>query len=349
MMPDRRTTWLLFIFFSLLASANLAQDQWRTHHRLQIGYEHDSNVLEAIHHEQGADNLRLLLDFKAQRRGLSLAYQGGYQLYPGYAAENKLANEFSAGLQHRLAGNVDIGVQVWARLKIFLNSDQDLARGFWQPFIQWTLNRHASLRTGFRQDGLDYARSDYFDYTGPGFFLQWRQRLAGHWTVMPTVAISQNRFQRTAQQLLGNTPGLIMEAVRQQDDVTSAGLYSEWLWRSLLLSVHYQWQQNHSNSYGYNYDRHGLTLMFTEQIGTFFVRGYMTWQKKNYRDALLPFLPIELDTEQEENNFYVIDLSRDLVPDVTAVVRWAWYKNESPWANLYYKKTLLQTFLEWRF
>ena len=89
--------------------------------------------------------------------------------------------------------------------------------------------------------------------------------------------------------------------------------------------------------------------MFTEQIGTFFVRGYMTWQKKNYRDTLLPFLPIELDTEQEENNFYVLDLSRDLWPEITAVVRWAWYKNESPWANLYYKKTLLQTFLEWRF
>jgi hypothetical protein len=348
MMPDRQTIRLI-ICLGFMASVASAQNGWRTHHRLQVGYEHDSNVLEAISHEKGADNLRLLLDLKAQRRGLSLAYQGGYQLYPGYAAENKLANEFSVGVQHRIATNVDIGVQVWARLKIFLSGDQDLARGYWQPYIQWTLNDHSSLRTGFRQDGLDYARSDYFDYDSPGFFLQWRQRLATHWTVVPTISFNQNRFQRTAQQLLGSSAGLVMEAVRQEDDVTTAALYNEWLWRSLLLSVNYTWQQNRSNSYGYNYDRHGVTLMFTEQMGTFFLRGYMTWQKKNYRDALLPFLPIELDTEQEENNFYVLDVSRDLWPDITAVVRWAWYKNESPWANLYYKKTLVQTFLEWRF
>jgi hypothetical protein len=349
MMADRQTTRQLFLCLSLLASTTMAQSTWRTHHRLQVGYERDSNVLEAINHEQGADNLRLLLDLKAQRRGLSLAYQGGYQLYPGYAEENKLANEFSVGLQHRIAANVDIGVQVWARLKIFLNSDQDLARGNWQPFVQWTLSSNTSLRTGYRQDVLDYARSDYFDYDSPGFFLQWRQRLFANWTIVPTISLNQNRFQRTAQRLWGSTPGLMMEAVRQQDDITTAGVYNEWLWRSLLLSLNYTWQQNRSNSYGYNYDRHGVTVMFTEQLGAFFVRGYMTWQKKKYRDALLPFLPIELDTEQEENNFYVLDVSRDLWPDITAVVRWAWYKNESPWANLYYKKTLLQTFLEWRF
>jgi len=31
------------------------------------------------------------------------------------------------------------------------------------------------------------------------------------------------------------------------------------------------------------------------------------------------------------------------------VGRIAWYQNESPWADLYYRKRLLQALLEWRF
>ena len=57
---------------------------------------------------------------------------------------------------------------------------------------------------------------------------------------------------------------------------------------------------------------------------------------------------IQTDPIIESNNFIVLDVSRDLLPRLSLVGRVAWYENESPWADLYYRKTLLQVFFEWR-
>ena len=51
----------------------------------------------------------------------------------------------------------------------------------------------------------------------------------------------------------------------------------------------------------------------------------------------------------EESNFIVLDASRDISSSLTALVRFAWYKNESPWASLYYEKFLVNLGLELRF
>jgi hypothetical protein len=349
MIIDRKIRTILFLVFSFSALELYSQSSWRTTHRIQMGYENDSNVEEAIKGPRSADNLRLLLDFKAQRQALSFSFQGGYQFYPGFSRENKMANELAATAYWPALTKLQIGIQVWSRLKLFLKSDKDLACGFLQPFVLLHLNRQTTLQIGFRQDALDYAHSDYFDYASPGINIKLRHKIMPNWTLSPMFSWQQSYFQRYAQ---GQYPGLrslMLLNERQKDGISAGGFSSEWLWHSLLVTLLYKYEQNRSNSYGYGYDRHVITAMFAQQWGAWFLRGYFSWQKKKYLDALLPFLPIELDTEQEENNFIVLDVSRDVFKQVSVVARMAWYQNESPWANLYYRKTLMQVFMEWRF
>jgi len=324
------------------------QQGWRTALRVQTGYERDSNVAEAVDHGRSAEDLRLLVEFKAQRRGLSFSYQGGYQFYPSLSSENKMAHEAVVSALWPLAAQVLVGAQLWTRFKLFLNSDQDLACGFLQPYALWRLNDRASLQLGFRQDALDYAHSDYFDFAGPGLNLQLRYKMNPQWTLIPMLSWQRSVFQRYAYSQFEGTKSLLPLADRQKDGLITAGLQSEWMYRSLLLNLFYRFENNHSNSYGYAFSRHVITAMFAQQWRAWFFRGYFSRQMKEYGDALRPYLPISLDTEQEENNFIVLDVSRDLLSRLSLVGRVAWYENESPWADLYYRKTLLQVFFEWR-
>ena len=322
---------------------------WYMTRRLQMGYENDSNVAEAVDHRRAADNLRFLFDFKAQRRLFSISYQGGFQYYPNFSAEHKTAHEMAVTASWPVTAAVSVGAQGWARLKLFLNSDQDLACGYLNPFARIALGPQISLQLGFRQEVLDYAHSDYFDFAGPGVHARLSYRISPGWTLAPMLSQQHNVFLRYAHSPYADLPALVVLDDRQKDNLTTAGLHSEWIWRSLLVTLFYRYENNHSNSYGYGFDRHVVTAMFAQQWRAWFFRGYFSWQKKNYTDALRPYLPIGLDTEQEENNFIVADFSRELLRSLSLVGRFSWYQNESPWADLYYEKSLWQLFFEWRF
>jgi hypothetical protein len=267
-------------------------------HRVQLGYEQDSNVAEAVDGAVRAQNLRLLYDLQVRRRSLSFSYRAGAQVYPDHAGENKLTHEISAAFSQPLNARVELGAQLWSRFKFFLESEQDLICGFLQPFLRYRMDAATWLELGIRQEALDYANSDYFDYAGPGFTLQLYRRIASGWTLSPLIAWQRNVFQRSSYAYAPNGSYLFLQPDRQEDGLMAAGLHSEWMWRSLLITCQYKFESNHSNSYGYDYRRHVLTALFVQGWREWFFRGYFSWQKKNYPHALRPFLPVQLDTEQ---------------------------------------------------
>ena len=116
----------------------------------------------------------------------------------------------------------------------------------------------------------------------------------------------------------------------------------------ILLNLSANHERYHSNSYGYEYRKQYLTILVAKNFYGFLIRGVGEWQKKKYLDELLPAWPLELDTEREQSNFLVLDLSRDVTSSLTCVIRFAWYENESPWASFYYNKRLVNAGVEFR-
>jgi hypothetical protein len=71
-------------------------------------------------------------------------------------------------------------------------------------------------------------------------------------------------------------------------------------------------------------------------------------QGKRYRDDLARLNLRDLDTEREQSNFIVVDLSRDFSAAVSAMARLAFYDNESTVPGVFYRKLLYLTGVEIR-
>jgi len=349
MMNPVKSIALSLLLLCAISGPLSGQANWRLAHRVQLGYEQDSNIAESVEGAVQAENLRLLYDLQVRRRSLSFSYRAGAQVYPDFSSENKLTHEIGAAFSRPVSARVELGAQLWSRFKFFLETEQDLICGLLQPFLRYRMDTATWLELGLRQEALDYANSDYFDYAGPGLTLQLYRRIISGWTLSPSIAWQRNVFQRASYGYASSGSYLFLQPDRQEDEQVAAGLHSEWVWRSLLMTCQYKFESNHSNSYGYDYRRHVLTALFVQGWREWFFRGYFSWQKKTYSDAIRPFLPVQLDTEQEENNLVALDVSRNLYERLAVVGRIAWYQNESPWADLYYRKRLLQALLEWRF
>jgi hypothetical protein len=340
---------LLYTPLSLIAQTTPAA-RWRFNNRLQLLTENDSNVEEALSGERSARSLRFMIHSKIYRRRNSLflqfTHQGGLQLYNDFAVENKLIDEVSGRCLVNITRAIKLGLLAYGRMKIYLNRDSDYAIGQISPYLQLSLPFHFDLQAGYRREGLDYSKSDNHDSRSPGFYLNISKQVAKDLTITPEVSLGTVHFDRPAYTTSADW-GWTPKNRAQQDRLNSFGLAADKFWRGFLINISYRFEDYRSNSYGFDMNRHVVDVMFAKNIGGFLLRSYASFQKKTYLDDLLPFWPLELDTEKEESNFIILDISRDF-PLFTLLTSLAWYKNESPWATLYYEKWLVNFGIEFR-
>ena len=323
---------------------------WRFNNRIQLLTENDSNVEEALTGEKSARSLRFMIHTKINRHqktfSFNFAHQGGLQLYNGLARENKLIDEITGRFLLNMTPVIKLGFQAFGRIKIYLNGDSDYAIGHFAPYLQLNLPLSLILQTGYRSEGLDYAKSDNHDTSSPSYFFQISRRIAKDLSITPEFTFGNVLFERPAYTMSPDW-GWIPTDKKQEDRRYTIGLNADWFWRGFLLNVSYRYEDYRSNSYGFDMNRHVVDVIFAKNIGGFLVRSYASFQKKSYLDDLLPFWPLELDTEKEESNFLILDISYDF-PLFTLLTSFAWYKNESPWATLYYEKWLVNFGIEFR-
>ncbi len=350
--------WCMGIVVFIMQPLAIAQDflplkRWNINQRLQIAYEYDDNVLESLQQPLQSPSLKLAYDAKGRAKlpyvTVQMGYHGGCQFYLQVEDENKLINELHTELTVRMSKRLQLGCQGWARLKLFLNRENDYAWTGWRAFAQTSMLGEVILKVGFSEELFDYARTDFYSYYSPGLFFQAHRRLAQHITLSPQLHYASMKYKRHAFDKGDDKYSYRSMPHHQEDEVLTSAWHLEGSWPTVILNLSYRYEMNTSNSYGYSYHRHVIMLSFIKQLGQFYLRGYGTVQKKHYHDNLLPFYPLQLDTEREESNFIILDVTHDLSSFVGGILRAAWYQNESPWANLYYDKRLLSMGVEFRF
>ena len=321
----------------------------RISNRFQLSLEHDSNVEESLKRPSNAFANKLVFQTKIKRAGkhsfLSFGYHGGLSIYNNYSSENKLINEGFLNHTYFLTNRFHIGVKSFGRIKLFLNKETDYAFGNLSPFVQFSFNPQNSLEIGYLSESLDYAHSIQYDFANSAAYTRFVHRLRNGASFGLFYKSSRYKFDR-----LTNTLNLDFSKLdHQKDHVQHFSVSTDFMYQGFLFNVVLNYETNFSNSYGFAYQRQFVNLILAKQTNFFLIRSYITWQNKNYLDEFLPTWPIELDTEREESNFLVVDVSRDITGSLSGMVRIAWYKNESPLASLYYNKTLLSCGLELRF
>lgn len=342
---------LLAISFIICSSAR-AQSVWQFTNRLQVGAEHDDNIYESSRRATAALSSRLFFRSRTERTWrktqLGFAYAGGLQTYPNHADENKLANELDAELRYRLARWCEVTGSLRGTVKVYFNGPFDFATSQSALRVATTLPHQWWLAVSIASYRLDYAESDGFDYLGRSLGVTVRRPITSWLVGEGDLQIARLRYLRPAY---ADTPAGIWFALgdEQQDRQTGA-MARLIIGRRFLVHLGGEFQRNVSNSFGYDYHRWRWSMIAAFRLTPrWLVRLAALRQHKKYKDALPPVLPIELDTERNESNFFVGDVSYDISRDIGWLLRAAYYDNEAAVRGLFYQKTLVFSGLEYRF
>jgi hypothetical protein len=296
--------------------------------------------------------VRLLFHSRANRRtnksNLNLVYQGGLQLYSDFSIEHKLVNEITASGSRKIE-SVTAGVRFYGRMKLYLNDILDYSTGSGTVFLAIPALFDLNNEFSFRYKLHGYRSFPVYDYRLKE--IQWKinRKLRQHSLLGLHLSIGGLRYDRPALSVTTGNNEIIYLEEKQKDDYFHSEILIGYS-KKIVATFRYAFQYNNSNSYGYSYSRHQFVIVFGLGLPKrFWLRSYAALQFKNYRETLVPVFPTDIDPERDESNFFVFDLSKDFNPHVTALLRVGIYNNESVIRDLFYKKILLTTGLDFRF
>jgi hypothetical protein len=342
----------LSIFVITVPRPSFPQNQWQLSNRFQIGAEHDDNIFESSARPTAAYSGRLLFSSRAdrvwQRTQLLFAYSGGLQTYNAHADENKLTNEANAEARWNVNRWCQIRGSLNGTIKIYFNGPNDFGTTQSALNVVLQLPRRWGLRLTTSSSRLDYAESDGFDYLGRSFGATVRRPFADWLVAEGGVEHARLDYLRFAYDYAQN--GFWFSTGKKQRDTQTGAVARVIIGRKFFVNLSGEWHRNSSNSLGYDFERLRLSLIAAIRLAPrWLLRVAALRQQKKYLEALPPILPIELDTERNESNFIVADVSYDLSPQLGWLLRAAYYDNEAAIRGLFYQKAVFFSGMEYRF
>lgn len=350
---------LIFLIIAGLYSIDNAVAQqtgkWRVKNRIQASFEFDDNIREIPSDTASKiedSSLKFLFHSRAFRRSpktyLTFAYRGGFQTYFENSFENKLINEFETATSFKV-NKFAIGLRGSGRLKIYLNDILDYVTGSAEFYVRLPQILNFGNEVTFKTTGLNYQNFSSFDYSEHQIRWTISRRIASRFTLKFELSGKRVNYDRSAIDFVSVENRLQLLDTRQQDNNFEA-LFRLSYAKSFVLNLSYSFQRNNSNSFGYGYYKHQVVLVFGFPLpyGAW-LRGYGATQIKDYFEETLPMFPTDIDTEREESNFIILDFSKDLNTNLTALLRLACYNNESIIRSRFYHKTLVTLGFDFRF
>jgi len=338
-----KTVWLigllLFPQFSISKS-------WSA--KCSVGLLQDSNVFESYDRPVQDGLGRAWLDAGCRVRParpllLFLNYSGGIDLYAGRSVEDRTVHTLIGSAETPLWGKTVLGLDMQGKVKSFLQADRGYGTGRLSPFLRMNLFGRALLKASWDVWGFDYSPGEAFDYSalGANFVLESSPFPAVRWCL--GFASHELRFKRQAVEWVFPDYRIspwIPLGFSQKDRITEYSASIEvYFWAYWLMR--YSYERNRSNGYGYSYRDPEFELVFAKMLPwRLNVKLFWTQRAKTYSDPLTPFLQVRPDAEDETSSETLLDVSRALNEKLTARLRIARYRNESPFRNLYYRKDI---------
>ncbi|NIR47316.1 hypothetical protein GWO43_02425, partial [candidate division KSB1 bacterium] len=240
------------------------------------------------------------------------------------------------------------GVRGSGRLKIYLNHDLDYVTGGAEVFLRFPQILKLNNEIALSAAGLNYQNFTVFDYSEN--LLIWRisRRVSSRINLSVELTGKQVRYDTTEVDIPEESASTFRK-IKRTDDNYKAKFQVSYS-KSYLINFSYTFQHNDSNNPALVYSKHQFTLIFGFPLSsTVWLRGYGAAQLKDYTEEAVPSFPTDVDTEREQSNFFILDVSKDLNPNLTALLRLAYYNNESIIRSRFYRKTLVTLGVDFRF
>jgi len=337
------------LFFLLAGSHIPAYAQHRSRSYVEIFTGTDTNVLRDTTGRSADNTVQAFFHraalFKRKRSRLRTQYtvSGGVTAYGRFSEENRTALHGTLLLVLPFSGNTEASVKTAAKVKYYFSGIHyetlDAAESV--TFFPWA---GLSVSAWAVQTRFFVQPDSYFSYTDLCCGADITYKLSRKCSFSLRPHISYRRFNRNAFMYMQSQWGedVWTEDTQPQKD-TGAGIeirarFFYWALVDLSLSA----VSNRSNSFGYSYTRPGVRITAARAVSpsiTLTVRGEV--RKKNYTESLLPLFQIRPSTEHDENTFVYMDLCKDFSGKQSLRMRMGIYKNESPFRQRYYEKTVI--------
>jgi hypothetical protein len=325
---------------------------WHIKNRFQAGAEIDDNIYESRYELVSEPSLRFLLQScgnkQFSRLNFNFRITGGYQGYEKQAREDKFTGESQFSSELRLNKTFFCGINFQWRTKFFIYEPIDYSLLTSNFYTRFALPFQTSLFIFYRPHSLNYRASTFYDFQGTELGLVLSKNISRHLALEANFSQNQLKYQRNIYKIsLPNQ--LIYQDEKQLDNLSLFSFQASYL-SFLLVKLGYFYEVNKSNNFGFSYQKQYWVFNFSKKFfSDYLIQFYLTFQNKNYNDQFGPFFQMQLDTEQEENNFFIVDISRTFTSNTSIFLRYGYYKNESPFRSEYYQKQLITTGLEIRF
>jgi hypothetical protein len=320
------------------SAANAERTRWNLAHRLQGGWEYDSNIYESPSHRAASGSGRFLLSTRGDRRAsrwhILYNYAAALQTYPGYGNENKLSHDLHGKASARVNSWLHLSAKAGATLKFYLENAADYGATSGNIAASFLLPHHFVAELSGETGQLDYAATDLYDFTFNGGEVTLRRPLS----MNGSIEMMLNRRELR----------LFPKSIAQRAAQTTLRMAMTF-GRKIVAQVAMEAQASRSGRFSYDFNRFRASgLLGFRPARRWMFRAAGLLQNKRYRRDLSSADLRDLDTEREQSNFLVLDLSRDLSPEISLVARAAFYDNESTVSSIFYRKTLFFTGVEIR-
>ena len=323
--------------------------------RLRLTSGYDDNIFEEAR-EPTADEVvgfsfyLRAKSMRSDRRSLRLDYRGGYRKYLSCSAETRFVHEIEGRGKARLGSRGAVGVSSTVRFKHFPASSRDSWRGLGEIWLQWIFFGEISGKLYYGPSFLDYSTYEFFDYVDYEWGISFCTRISPRLQIGIGSSFNRITYQRSALDYEEFVPeGLTEKAEEQIDHLYGIALFFEY-YRGFFLRCDYSFEKDRSNSFGYSYRRHYVHLVLARDfVYQSLIKVYSAVQFKSYLEPVEQLLLLNLDTEGEQDNLFVVELSRGVSSRWSAFVRFRWTKNESLVRDRLYEKRFTSIGMEYQF
>jgi len=276
---------------------------------------------------------------------------GGMSLYTRFSSENRASFNSAVNLRLPVTRISVINFDGTAKFKYYFNGINYQLFNSHQGII---LTPKPGFVLQFYADLIKFNMPDDpdFSYTCAGAGGSFTYKFSGSLSLSVRSFAAKRVFLRDAFDYTKNpdtSDNWIRKSFRQNDNIYSVSLNLQ-AFSVVFIDADISFDTNLSNSFGYSYRRPKFSFTIaraiTENI-TLTIKGAV--QKKAYKEKVAPILMVRPKTEFEENSFIIGDLARDFGDKNSIKIRFAFYKNESPFRERFYKKSVITVGYSHRF
>ena len=333
--------------------------------RITAAWEYDDNVLEETSGKTGGGSGAVSL-FSKVRYGTPSAvtrldFQAGYKGHHSLSdsdsltAGDMLVHRLSVGGERRVFGGWVAGIggelksrNIYRKNQLNLLSEEGYTRGSGRLFAHRNLDGSTSLTLGYRYSFFNYETYHNFNNRCHSPRVRVSRRLGRRLIGSLEYSFTRRRYRRMICAPDGEG-GLVQLNRRQRDNLHQLDMALNY-GRGFVLNFIYTLQRNNSNNFGFSYWNNRLSLVFGKRLPLeVFLNAYLFFELRRYSDKTDEPILVEIITEENDNNGWVLKLSRPMTSKLEASLTYSYYSNQSSIRDLNFHKNLLNLGLTHRF